>query len=712
MLLIALSLLVAYTSWSIIHAFIQANEVATEQNKNRARLLINQAHDATLLLEDGRLVELESRLRDAVEYGELNSFRILKGDERVAQVDKDKLIDQLQVPEKNQLYTVNNVRYIEFDVGDYTVLIANLDIDERVFVSFMKANATLFVRDIAIVFLMAAVILAFFLKDILKIISVIREGRSLKTLQTNQAQSSEGAVLLQSLSTMNMSIADLEAQNRQLRNQVLPALNSELMSGRKPPYEFFCTLVRVDVNNFSHLFATQPTETFMKTINQFFEQVTEIVSRYKGYVYEFVGDEVIFYFKDEEHENSAMMAMAAVRDILHYADFYNDWVYEYQGYNFRIKASMGHGRLRFGQQVTNYTLAGGVLIETVRILGQIHERSANLVYYDKTIAGKIQDLFHSQPEGKVLLKGFSEKHHLFSFAGGPEIEEILSQISVDSTHRLDFYRSDRDLISILTYLRNGARVLDLRLFLNIARRLRNTKVPIASAQVQQAYHDLLETLHQHTESASTSEDDLFRLSAGLTIAMHLLDEESFRSRFQVFFKSCLNFSDRRVVANSVDVLAHFVALDEDRVYHQLMQDKDNRVAANALVKEGYKGLTKPLVKQTQKLLASSDPNYVASGLYVIGELAKYHRQYNRVHYDTAHPFLSLVQRISTYLNDDHQAIRRQALIAARKSADEGLRAHIEDLYLSSESKERKSEIEKFFLQSSFSRPNSGHGSAA
>ena len=44
-------------------------------------------------------------------------------------------------------------------------------------------------------------------------------------------------------------------------------------------------------------------------------EVSHIVARYEGLVHEFVGDEVIFYFKDDDCKNSFMTALAAVFEI-------------------------------------------------------------------------------------------------------------------------------------------------------------------------------------------------------------------------------------------------------------------------------------------------------------------------------------------------------------------------------------------------------------
>src|SRR5690606_15605838 len=112
------------------------------------------------------------------------------------------------------------------------------------------------------------------------------------------ATSKEAEMLVRGMAAYDARAARLESERELFRWQVLPSLRNELMSGREPPYSFACTLVRTDINNFSGIYNRHPVEEFTATINEFFTDVSHIIARYGGYVHEFVGDEVIYYFKD------------------------------------------------------------------------------------------------------------------------------------------------------------------------------------------------------------------------------------------------------------------------------------------------------------------------------------------------------------------------------------------------------------------------------
>lgn len=703
LLAIALVMVVLYPTWSLITIYSQANQVASQKNRERANELINVAQEANLFLKDGQFKQLEDRLQNSLEFNEFDAISVRRASgEAVVVLDPLSLLPGLPVPKREHILYAGSITYLEYETDGYVVRIASRDVTEKFFWRFIKENIFLLLRDVAIVLLMSGFTVSYFIKDIAQILFALRSGNDgglQSGLKTVQSRSAEGATLLKSIQTMNLSLAELEAQNRQLRNQVLPALNSELMSGRKPPYEFDCTLVRVDVNNFSHIFTNYPVEDFMSVINVFFEDVTEIVSRYRGYVYEFVGDEVIFYFKDEEQRNSVATALASLRDINEAAVRLDARVKQEQGYNFRVKSALAHGRLRFGPQVTGFSLAGAILIETVRILSQISDKEDNVIFYDEALAQRVSYVVESRQQKIVMLKGLSSSRSLYSYVSFLPLEDALNRISADDSDVLGLYRSDRDLRVLLQTLRVQAQTMDVALFLSICRKLRLFKVPRVSKTVVNAYHSLLETLVTHCESATRTENDLFRLSSSLTLAIHLLDADSFTQSLKPLYKTCLSFSDRRVVANSLDVFVHFSQFDEDVTFHELLKHKDNRVAANALVKEGQKGLSRLVVKRIAKMLEHKDPRFVASALYVIGELAQHHRAKNAIHYETNTGFKALVHRLRHYVGHHDEMVRRQSLIAARKTQDEASREAIETFYLNEANPQIKAEIETFFLKS-------------
>src|SRR5690606_6226579 len=143
--------------------------------------------------------------------------------------------------------------------------------------------------------------------------------------------------------------------------------------------------------------------------------VTHIVSRYRGYVYEFIGDEVIYYFKDDEHDNSSVIAISAMRDINELAERMSDKTEAEYGYQFRIKSSIAYGVVRFGPLVNGFSLAGNPLIESVRVLSHVHEKSENTVLFDEVVNSRISAFCMTKELRVVMLKGLANARRLYSY---------------------------------------------------------------------------------------------------------------------------------------------------------------------------------------------------------------------------------------------------------------------------------------------------------
>ena len=102
----------------------------------------------------------------------------------------------------------------------------------------------------------------------------------------------------------------------------------------------------------------------------------------------------------------------------------------------------------------------------------------------------------------------------------------------------------------------------------------------------------------------------------------------------------------------------------------MMLDDDNRVAANALVHEGLREISPFVVKRLRKMMRSREALRVSSALYALGEVAVHHKKRDSVYFSTRTDFQNLLQEIPRYVFHEDERVRRQALVAARKIADQ------------------------------------------
>ena len=288
-LILCVCILGLYLSWMSGRYFYDVMSIHTEKRTKSLKTFVSHVQMGYVLLKHNEFEILEDRLREAKNRGELFSYELKKGDDVEFSIDRSEVIKTLPPSESLQLMHAQTYAFTRVVKEPYTLTLVVHDSVKQYVAEHAKNMIPMLLRDMAIVALFTAWILLYFLKDIVLVLKALSSRKDRK-ISGVAPRSAEGAVLMRGLNAMESSLGELKAENQVLKNQVLSALNSELSSGRKPPYEFECTLVRVDVNNFSYIFNHHPIEEFMGVINEFFEKVTEIVSRYNGYVYEFVGD--------------------------------------------------------------------------------------------------------------------------------------------------------------------------------------------------------------------------------------------------------------------------------------------------------------------------------------------------------------------------------------------------------------------------------------
>ncbi len=653
-------------------------------------------------LETGKMELLEDQLNTAFKNGYISFYQIRYGTEILKSKARpeDKQVAEYDYPETKAPVILPNYYLATVAKGKLKATLGkNYDRSNFIKVWFEEEKGPIAI-DFAFVATILVLIASYFLRDILSVLKIF--GHTKKVPQRDyskiQAKSKEADLFIRGLTSYENLVGDLTSQNTKLKNQVLPALQSEISSGKKPPYEFNCTLVRTDINNFSHIFSTHAVEPFMQSINRFFESATEIISRYNGLVHEFVGDEIIYYFKDEHTENSALAAISAVRDINKAAEAISAQTKKDFGYPFTVKSSVAYGRLRFGLQVRNYSLAGSVLIETVRILSHVSEKEENTCYYDETVELKVNSLIVSQMEQKVQLKGIPEPRQLYSYRQHRPLIHVLKNLETEQTYRqLPYYRSDNEIAATLAFLCENHENLEQQTFLQALGSFRTMTALKTLPQVKENYFHLLSQLLEARQKLSRPREAYF-LSSAIKIGVNLISTDSFDQIYTRILQECLQVQDRRVVANAVDVLCALTPEASDSVIRELIKHPDNRVRANALVFEGIRELQKRDLRLLRSMLDSKNDSYQASALYALGEIAFHYKNSDAVFYNTESNLQKLVGRIGEFFTSENEMVRRQAYFAARKVKDTKLDAKIHHLFRKTKSEQVKSDIATYYRE--------------
>lgn len=549
-----------------------------------------------------------------------------------------------------ELHTVQNGQY-HLDIGY-----------KRSYMAFLRGYFQ--GQVVSIIFQLAMVALIVFGVSRRNISSLINVSRRFLTKgqsrgDRTQGESKESSIILKGIRGYEEKISSLSAEHSLLKNQVLPSLRKEMALGKEPPYSFACTLVRTDINNFTSICDTYGLEHFTIVINEFFDGVSHIVSRYNGLIHEFIGDEVIFYFKDEDCESSAATAITALRDINRLADRIHEKTTGTFNYPFRIKSSLSYGTMFFGKRVDGFGISGEPFIESKRILSLISEKEENTVLYPEAVKKKIELIVRDRFWKTVELTGMSEPRVLYSYLSHPPISWLLMARNVESFARLSVYRSDDDIRTIFRFLHDQYAVVPIDLTLQLLAQLKAFKVTQDDQDVQDSYLQLVGKLQ---ELASTDAGETARvLSSALMLAPCLFSVDAFRTRAKPVFIACLEVDDRRVIANVVEVFSQLDTGATDRVFQQLIERTDNRIAANALVKEGRSQWSRKVARRIRAMLKNSDPLFNASALYAIGEIALYLRHEDHASYHANDELQTFIRRAEVLSTNSNQLVRRQAM---------------------------------------------------
>ena len=575
---------------------------------------------------------------------------------------------------EGQVFQQNQYSYTVTDLGDGFKLLMGLRYLPAAYISYHYNR----LKGVLAVYLLGALavalaVFAFLFRDIRRsLMSLVNRNASAFARVT--ANSREAELLARGLSAYEEQAELLARERDLLKWQVLPSLRTELGSGKKPPYEFECTLVRTDINGFSQIFNEHPVEDFVQTINEFFTDVSHIVARYGGLVHEFVGDEVIFYIKDEDavladgtRVSSVALALSALKDINGAAERYNARTLKERGYPFTVKSSLAHGRLRFGRLVNGHGIAGAVLIETVRILSHIDEKNENTVLFADRHVPEAQMVAATGTEKRVHLKGFHGETGLCSYSRPLSLQGLLE---AGELARAACFRGDDDLFGILAWSRARARAGDLTSAGRALGLLRNFHLTRTDGRAQTELCFWIEELLGEAQLANADfpKHGAKILASLLKVIENVVPKDRFAPGVEKLIEAATALPDRRVVANALDVLTYFKSEKGELGHGDLGSHRDNRVAANALVFQGRKALGSPIVRKLRRLLDSKENARVASALYAIGELAAHHQSNDVVYYRTQLEFLDLVARVPKYVSHPDPMIQRQARIALEKTA--------------------------------------------
>ncbi len=662
--LILISFWFMYSIVTIGTYVYQAQDAYQAEVERRKGLIDFFGNLATHFLVNQKVDSLLPRLQTARELGEFDFFLLRQGEtvigyynhgENLAGINHDyKVVNEFQETDEFAIKTI--------EVQDFKLTLGINKAEGTFLWQQFQARKRVIIQDLLLVTSLVFLIVYLILKDIVQLSKAL-QSRSRLDLDLIQTRSKEGEILLQAATGYEKSTQGLRKDNLLLASSLAPAVKAEICSGQEPPYEILCTVGRVDLNGYTQLVLQKKPQELLSILNQYFQQSRDLIERYNGgLIYQYVGDEIIFIFKEDAKSPSAVRALSAVRSLIEMAE---SLVTPGLPNGLRLKASLVTGQLQFVKLDQGYAVSGLPLIESVRMLGQVSEKTeSSLIVYADSLA-QIADFCEVSGNKTAVFKGFEAESHIVEIKKFTPIETALQKIPLDVV--AENFRSNRDLFQIMTALEKFLDQKDDNKFFSLISPLRTMQASWVDEKTVGAYLSLLKLCFRCGEEKHTESK---KLASVISLSQNLLQKEQLKPQWVDALQKCEEAQDPRVQANALIVQAHF---DLDiKGLDKKMHSNHNRIAADAVLVSGRQEFNENHYERVQAFLNSDQPRFKASALYVIATLIEYHHDRDLVYLKANNYLKRLAKEIPKYTQDANPMVQSRAKLSLKAIQKVGL----------------------------------------
>lgn len=213
------------------------------------------------------------------------------------------------------------------------------------------------------------------------------------------------------------------------------------------------------------------------------------------------------------------------------------------------------------------------------------------------------------------------------------------------------------LIGLLEVMENAVAENNRDVFFNKFYQVRNMRAESASPEIVAAFKRLL-----LKSIAEFNKNNTFNtiVSSIISLSYGLIPTDKLDSDLLKVMNDCVDLPDTRIKANALTAISEFDPYSE--LFKEHINSKFNRIAAEALIAEGKKSLNVAIFDKLKEFFNSSNPFFVASGIYVVGQLLEYYRNSPR---NSENMFQSdfdfFVKKITVFSNHPHEMIRKRAI---------------------------------------------------
>lgn len=632
---------IGYVAFTGYQFYVQGSKLAEHLGATRQANM-----DYILQSSIGALVQehpdgLHDKLSQARKLGFVDFFILQKGEEPIFFENNSGNLEDINhnYVNFNKLIEVDGLKFKTIKVMDYRLTAGIKSDATKTIVATFKSMLPMFIKDIVIVTAFLGFVAYLVLRDIINL-SKILSSRSREEIANIKTTSAEAETILKASMGLEGERVRLEKLSEVYGETVGPAIRHELKSGKEAPYSFSATLCRIDLNGYTQMFLEKDDKYVTTILNQYFAKAREVIERHGGLIYQFVGDEIVFLFKDETTPDlsSESIAIACIRDLFHEATVIEKNLPEEANHYFKLKGSFAKGTMRFTRLDEGHALSGLPLIESVRLLSLIDDKTHQVLTFFQEASSSADGLAFIFDRKVNQLKGFKEESMLCRSRDFNSIEWVFES---NMWERLAYFRSDEHMLFVLKKVRLMAVT---RRDDDIVRMLTALKYHKFEQTTQEIIIESELTLNSFMRGEEEGLLSTKALSAVVSLLGRIVPKELWSTSLQDSIVKLLDHKDPRVQANAIVVLGRY-GYPARRIWENMFSS-NNRVAADTIVEVAKQQLNADVWDALHRLLNSSHPTHKRSGEYALQSILAYYQETDPV-FLKANPILVKMQAIKT-----------------------------------------------------------------
>ncbi len=611
---ILLSIWALYVTVSGVQYWHDTKKLAQDEIERRKNTVNYFLKSATAMLIEDKIEPLKASMQEAQDL-KLVDFYILQKDDKVEdfRIVTGKLEDiNHDYQNFNVFMQDENVIFKTIKLYDYRLTAGTYANAYRLMTLNLWRNIDGILRDIGLVTAILWGAVLFLLKDLFQLSKVLKTGNR-KSLRNLKGTSAEADVLVSATQGYEQENALISATNETYAQTVGPAILAELNSGKEAPYSFESLMIRVDLNGYTQMYMDKQ-EDLTSILNDYFAQAREVISRYDGLIYQFVGDEIVFHIKENDKKDAALKACLCIKGLFEEAQILEKkYALQDPNFVFKLKASWSRGKLRFIKLDQGHAFSGLPLIESVRLLSQIDNKNLQFLAIQEPEYAKIKDSVLVFSRADVLLKGFAEASHVVRIKDFLSLKDVLK---LNHWDRASYYRSNSDISMLFKEIRNRWKVqedIPWDMFLYDLSQVKFVKTSEKlKTDITDFVHFVLDDMWKKPKEIATV----------ISSIPYWWGEDEPSAELCEALLKFLDHRDPRIRANTLLTLGHFEK--HVHVIEEAIFDHHNRVAADALLALGKMSFSNRVAKRLEKMHETGNLADQKSAEFVMQSLVEHY----------------------------------------------------------------------------------------